>query len=112
MQDFEKQLLELRRLLSDAEASGTEAEEVVELDQTRQGRLSRMDAMRAQAMSRATGDKRRQLLREIERALERIENGSFGACEECGEPIAPGRLQANPTARYCIDCAEALEAGG
>lgn len=109
MEDLKNKLLELRRLLSEAETSGAAAEEVVELDQTRQGRLSRMDAMRAQAMSRATGEKRRRLLRDIERALERIEDDSYGECLECGETIAPGRLQANPTARHCIDCAEALE---
>ncbi len=109
MPDFKAQLLALRRSLMDAETTGAEAEEPVELDQTRQGRLSRMDAMQAQAMSKATGEQRRLLLVEIERALQRIEDGSFGECFECGEPIAPGRLEANPTATLCIGCAEALE---
>ncbi len=109
MPDFKDQLLALRRSLMDAETTGAEAEEPVELDQTRQGRLSRMDAMQAQAMSKATGEQRRRLLGEIERALQRIEDGSFGECFECGEPIAPGRLEANPTATLCIGCAEALE---
>ncbi len=110
MEDFKSQLLELRRALTEAEVTGAEAEDVVELDQTRQGRLSRMDAMQAQAMSKATGAQRRQLLREIELALQRVEDGSYGECEECGEPIAVGRLRASPTTRYCIGCAEAMEA--
>jgi len=109
MEDLKNKLLEMRLALTDAESTGNEAEETVELDQTRQGRLSRMDAMRAQAMSRATGEKRRRLLRDIESALERIEDESYGDCLECGEPIAQGRLEANPAARHCIDCAEALE---
>ena len=109
MPDFEAQLLALRRSLIDAESTGAEAEEPVELDQTRQGRLSRMDAMQAQAMSTATGEQRRRLLGEIARALGRLEDGSYGECFECGEPVAPGRLEANPTATLCIDCAEALE---
>lgn len=109
MEDLKNKLLELRRLLSEAETTSAEAEEVVELDQTRQGRLSRMDAMRAQAMSRATGDQRRRLLREVRAALQRIEDDRYGECLECGEPIAPGRLAADPAARHCIDCAEALE---
>ena len=109
MPDYKAQLLDLRRRLAEAEATGAEAEEPVELDQTRQGRLSRMDAMQAQAMSQATGAQRRRLLGEIERALQRIEDGSFGECLECGEAIAPGRLQANPTATLCIGCSEALE---
>lgn len=109
MPDFKTQLLDLRQSLTEAEATGAEAEQPVELDQTRQGRLTRMDAMQAQAMSQATGAQRRQLLREIERALQRVEDGSYGECEECGEAIAPGRLTANPTARLCIGCAEARE---
>jgi DnaK suppressor protein len=109
MPDFNAQLLALRQSLIDAETTGAEAEEPVELDQTRQGRLSRMDAMQAQAMSKATGEQRRRLLGEIEQALQRIEDGSYGECFECGEPIAPRRLEANPTATLCIGCAEALE---
>jgi DnaK suppressor protein len=42
---------------------------------------------------------------EIERALERVDEGSYGRCLVCGQPIAPARLQARPTARTCIDCA-------
>jgi DnaK suppressor protein len=109
MPHFNAQLLALRQSLIDAETTGAEAEEPVELDQTRQGRLSRMDAMQAQAMSKATGEQRRRLLGEIEQALQRIEDGSYGECFECGEPIAPRRLEANPTATLCIGCAEALE---
>lgn len=40
---------------------------------------------------------------EVDRALERIENGTFGACQECGKPIGEQRLEAKPWARYCID---------
>ena len=89
---------------------GRKADRPLELDPSRVGRLSRMDAMQAQAMSQATGAKRRELLREVEAALERVEGGLFGECLECGEAISPGRLAANPAARHCINCAEALEA--
>lgn len=112
MENIKTRLLELQRLLTEAEATGAVAEEVVELDQQLQGRLSRMDAMRAQAMSQATGAQRRQTLREISAALQRFEDDCFGECEECGEAIAPGRLEANPVARTCIDCAAALEQQG
>lgn len=111
MDKMKDKLLELRRELSIAEETGAEAEGTVELDQARVGRLSRMDAMQLQAMSQATGERRRRMLREIDRALARIEDGSYGECLECGEPIAAARLEANPTVRYCIDCAEALESG-
>ena len=48
-------------------------------------------------------------LMEVDEALDRIENGSFGICEECGEPIALKRLEVIPNARYCITCKEELE---
>jgi RNA polymerase-binding protein DksA len=44
-------------------------------------------------------------VREIRAALERIEAGSYGACQSCGEPIAAGRLEARPFAALCIECA-------
>lgn len=81
----------------------------VELDQARVGRLSRMDAMQAQAMSVETGRRRRQLLVEIDAALERVMEGYYGDCLECDESIHPGRLEANPSATLCISCAEAQE---
>ena len=44
-------------------------------------------------------------LEDVERALAKWDEGNFGTCETCGKPIAPGRLEAMPTARQCIDCA-------
>ena len=41
----------------------------------------------------------------VRRALERIEDGSYGQCVKCGEEIAEGRLEARPEAALCIDCA-------
>jgi DnaK suppressor protein len=43
---------------------------------------------------------------EIDAALQRIDNGTFGTCEECGQPIAEARLEALPYVRYCIQCAD------
>ncbi len=44
-------------------------------------------------------------LAEVESAQQRLAEGTYGRCEVCGGPIAPGRLEARPTARRCIDCA-------
>ncbi len=49
-------------------------------------------------------DRERRLLGKIRYALERIQNGEYGACESCGEPITFGRLMARPVATLCIDC--------
>ena len=40
----------------------------------------------------------------IAAARERVANGTYGECIECGEPIAPARLEVNPTARRCAEC--------
>jgi RNA polymerase-binding transcription factor DksA len=45
----------------------------------------------------------------IDRALRAAEKGSYGLCEICGQPIAPGRLEAMPHATTCIKCQEELE---
>ena len=44
-------------------------------------------------------------LAEIEAALAKLEDGTYGKCEDCGEAIAPARLEAMPSARFCITCA-------
>lgn len=46
-----------------------------------------------------------ELLGDVERALEKFEDDSYGGCESCGDDIPPARLEAKPAARYCIDCA-------
>ena len=78
----------------------------VELDQTRVGRLSRMDALQNQAMAQETERRRQQELVHIDEALKRLENGTYGNCLECDEPIVEKRLAFDPSARLCIDCAE------
>lgn len=50
-----------------------------------------------------------QVLRDIRTALRRIDDGSFGICEDCGEEIAAARMKANPATTLCIDCKVELE---
>jgi DnaK suppressor protein len=50
------------------------------------------------------------LLREVEEALSRVEEGSYGVCQECEEQISPKRLQALPWAKFCVRCQELLSA--
>jgi RNA polymerase-binding protein DksA len=50
------------------------------------------------------GENSEQVLAEIDDALQRIEDGTFGTCRTCGQPIAPERLEAMPWATQCIDC--------
>lgn len=82
------------------EAAGT-----VHLDQQKVGRLSRMDAMQMQAMARAESERATLLLRQIEAALGRLEQGDYGYCVKCGEDIAEARLEAAPATPFCQWCA-------
>jgi DnaK suppressor protein len=93
---------ELRRLIE----AGAESARPVELDQTRQGRLSRMDALQQQAMAQESERRRVAELQRIDSALRRIEEDEYGFCQGCGEPIAARRLELDPTALLCIVCAE------
>lgn len=107
MESMKRKLVEMREALERIAATGDASAAVVELDQARVGRLSRMDAMQAQAMAQASGRRREMMLREIASALKRIDDGGYGVCEGCDEPINPKRLDVDPTARLCIDCASA-----
>ncbi|TNF47144.1 RNA polymerase-binding protein DksA [bacterium] len=49
-------------------------------------------------------DRERRLISKIDKALKRIEEGSFGICDECGEDIEINRLKARPVATLCIHC--------
>lgn len=54
-------------------------------------------------------ERERALIRKIEYALSKLEDGTFGICEECGEEISERRLQARPVASLCIKCKEKQE---
>lgn len=81
----------------------------VTLDQQSVGRVSRIDAIQQQQMAIASQQQARLRLRKVELALRRIENGDYGNCLECGETIAPSRLQAQPFAALCIGCQQSFE---
>lgn len=90
------------RALKDTSAEGRST---VELDQSSVGRLSRMDALQGQQMALATGRRRDAELQRIEAALTRMDDGDYGWCLKCDEPIAPKRLELDPAVPYCIGCA-------
>ncbi len=103
---FEARLKARRAELLRLGETSAEGRRPVELDQTRVGRLSRMDALQDQAMSLET-ERRRQLeLQRIDSALARLAEGEYGYCVNCGEEIAARRLELDPAVPICVDCAE------
>lgn len=57
-----------------------------------------------QASLQKIGKRETYLLKKIDLALKKIEEGTYGECESCGESIAVARLRARPVAQLCIDC--------
>jgi len=106
---FKSLLLEKKAALMEVEETGKEATQIVELDQSSVGRLSRMDAMQGQAMAIAANQRRQIELQEIEAALKRIDQEAYGYCLECDEEIAEPRLKLDPATPLCIDCASSKE---
>lgn len=96
------ELGETERLLAD----NAENAAPVELDQQSVGRVSRVDAMQVQAMARAVEQRREARLGKLHAALKRMDEGEYGFCLECGEEIAAGRLDADPTFTHCVGCAD------
>ena len=98
-------LLEKRAELLTVGQNAKEARGPVELDQSKVGRLSRMDALQGQAMALETERRRGIELQRIDAALVRLDEGEFGYCVSCGEVIAGPRIALDPSVPNCIDCA-------
>ena len=74
----------------------------VELDQTQQGRLSRMDAIQQQAMAAETQRRRQRDIQLVDAALKRLGEGEYGYCVNCGEAVEAERLALDPATPFCI----------
>jgi RNA polymerase-binding transcription factor len=106
IEPFRQALLNLRLELQAEEKSSGNSGKTVELDQSRTGRLTRMDAMQGQQMALEATRRLEQRLIKIEGALRRIESGDYGLCYICEEEIDPRRLTVDPTNTRCIQCVD------
>jgi DnaK suppressor protein len=101
---FRQALLALREDIEHLNAANREATGTVTLDQSKVGRLSRMDALQAQQMAQETARRRQLHSRRIESALRRLDAGEFGYCLLCGDEIGAPRLEFDPASTRCIAC--------
>jgi len=106
IEQFRQALLHLKSDLQAEVKSSGKAGETVELDQSRVGRLTRMDAMQSQQMALEAARRLEQRLIKIEGALRRVESGDYGLCYICEEEIDPRRLTVDPTSTRCILCVD------
>lgn len=105
-----KDLLETQRdELINCQQMAQSSTETVDLDQASVGRVSRMDAMRSQAMAVETTRLRQQQLRKISTALALIASGDYGYCSVCDEEINLKRLEIDPASTMCVACASKQE---
>ena len=104
-----KQRLEQQQQVLLTNLENSQSDKTVELDQSRMGRLTRMDAMQAQAMAQAGNRRLLAELKQIELAQQRLKNNEYGDCLQCGDNIEERRLEFNPAALYCLPCAEKNE---
>lgn len=95
----------LKRELTMLSDMSEESRATVALDQQSVGRLSRMDALQGQAMAQAAERQRRLDIQRIDAALKRQADGDYGYCLTCGEEIAEKRLEVDPAAALCVECA-------
>ena len=109
LKEFQEALQKRLESIESGQADKKDDTAPLELDQARTGRLSRMDAMQQQAMSRAASRLAEQERRRIYKALERMKQGDYGYCVNCDEEIAEGRLRFDPSVATCIECARRAE---
>jgi len=98
--DLDRQLAKLIKSMVVTDA----ALEPVALDQTAVGRLSRIDSLQNQGLTRNLREREEVKLALIQKSLERMEKGTYGACTTCGNPVPFERLVVFPEAPTCADC--------
>ncbi|WP_322521391.1 TraR/DksA family transcriptional regulator [Guyparkeria halophila] len=105
-QALHDQLVERREALRQLLSGRDESTERVEIDNSCQSLLSRVEAQQGREMARAIRARWERELARIEGALRRMENDEYGDCFVCGEPIPLARLQNDPSVTRCVECAE------
>ncbi|MDD9889915.1 MAG: TraR/DksA family transcriptional regulator [Gammaproteobacteria bacterium] len=97
-------LVKLERELKEQLSINKESVDVVKLDQTLVGRVSRMDAMQQQSMAVSMRKKAQLKLRKVQLALASVASGDYGYCRRCDEAIGFPRLNAQPETNLCLNC--------
>ena len=108
LDDFRQRLL-AAKASAEALLGRQAADTAVEASGPTIGRLTRIDALQMQAMSQMNRHQLDIRLRQIEAALLVLDQGRYGLCRLCKDPIDLERLEAIPEAPFCLDCQEGME---
>jgi DnaK suppressor protein len=99
--ELERHRERLRREIAEQGADPDSAELAVELER---GFADGAHSTAERAQRLAVARELRESLLDVERALRKLDSGTYGQCERCGQPVSPERLEALPWARLCITC--------
>lgn len=108
IEELNKDLLALREELSSINEITKEDVKPVDLELPI-GRVSRIDAIQQQSMAKAGRAANERRLALIAVALSAIEQGDYGYCRECDDPVGYHRLKARPETPFCVECQQAKE---
>ncbi|HZJ02680.1 MAG TPA: TraR/DksA C4-type zinc finger protein [Thermoleophilia bacterium] len=86
-------------------------EEATEENMYDQHMADAANPMHNREVDRSLEENAKRMLGKIDRALEKLEEDSYGTCDNCGQEITEGRLEAVPYVNLCIDCERKLERG-
>ena len=89
--------------------SDSSDDSAIALDQTRVGRLARLEAMQHHAIAQVQHERARKQRIALKNLLTRVDDDDFGECYYCGDDIGLGRMLVRPESMKCIACAEAAE---
>lgn len=91
----------LNELLGEADKT---IDEMTDMDETFPDPTDRASVESDRNFELRIRDRERKLIKKIQKAMEKIDNGTYGICEKCGEEISLGRLEARPVTTLCIEC--------
>ena len=95
----------LTGMLEEAQQKGDSTlEELTDCNEVFADPADRATAESDRAFTLRIRDRERRLIRKIQAAITRIDDGTYGICEECGDDISIARLKARPVTRLCINC--------
>ena len=102
--ELQQQLQNLETEINDSLESSDDTTNPISPDSSI-GRLTRLDALQSQQMSFEARRRLKKRLKNVQKALQLMEDGKYGICMKCQDEIPVGRLESMPEARVCVDCA-------
>lgn len=109
IQDLYHHLFDLKNKIEQALNLSAESSKPVSLEESI-GRISRMDALLVQRIAKTSHENLSLQLKQVNASIEDYQNGQYGLCRMCQNPIGYPRLSAKPESPFCFNCQKNIEA--